>query len=123
MWVERVSQIAAIHDASDNVTLLAAPSKYVKDVLRWYEIQTGAVLESWESLRRNLVTMFDRRIPFYIAMQQVEVRKWFHSKETFDQYVIDKMAYKWRQIGDTIESMNDAPVKSVGRERDSLIGA
>ncbi|XP_025155246.1 uncharacterized protein LOC105182416 [Harpegnathos saltator] len=35
--------------------------------------------------------MFGRRLPFHLMMQQAEARKWLHSKESFDQYAIDKL--------------------------------
>lgn len=36
--------------------------------------------------------MFDRKVPFYKAMQRIEARKWLSAKESFDQYAIDKLA-------------------------------
>jgi len=50
-WVRRVDQVAAVHGASDGVTLLAS-SKLTKSAKTWYEVQTGAAVESWIGLRR-----------------------------------------------------------------------
>jgi len=36
--------------------------------------------------------MFDKRTPFYESMQKIEARKWYSHKETFDQYVLAKLA-------------------------------
>lgn len=35
--------------------------------------------------------MFDKRIPFSTAMQQIEMRKWNSTKESFNQYAIHKL--------------------------------
>lgn len=92
LWVQRVNQIARIHHVQDNLILLAASSKLVKDAQRWYDFQTGSTLESWEKFCEQLVKMFDKRVPFHITMQKIEARKWVHAKETFDQYAINKLA-------------------------------
>jgi len=36
--------------------------------------------------------MFDKRVSFFKSMQRIEARKWSPNKETFDQYVLAKMA-------------------------------
>jgi len=48
--------------------------------------------------------MFDRRVPFYKTMARIEARCWNSSKETFDDYVIDKM---------TLMQQLDLPVPDV----------
>ncbi|XP_067214743.1 uncharacterized protein [Linepithema humile] len=92
LWVQRVEKIAQVHGVSDDVILLAASSKLVNAARRWYDIQTGLVLESWDGLKREITKMFARKVPFYIAMQRVEARKWNCMKESFDEYAIDKLA-------------------------------
>lgn len=91
-----MDKIAQIHGASDGVTLLAASSNLAKNAKRWYEIQSGAVLETWANLRQEIIKIFDRKIPFYKAAQKVEARKWNWLKESFDQYAIDKMTLMYR---------------------------
>jgi len=91
-WVKRVDQVAGVHGASDGVTLLAASSKLTKSAKTWYEVQTGAAVESWIGLRAELLKIFERKVPFYKAIQQVEARKWMPSKESFDEYAIAKLA-------------------------------
>jgi len=81
-----------VHGATDGVTLLAATSKLTKSAKRWYDFQNGSVLESWSDLKVEMEKIFNRKIPFYKAMQKVESRKWNAQKETFDQYAIDKLA-------------------------------
>jgi len=95
-WIRRVDRVAQVHGASDGVTLLAATSKLTKSARRWYDIQTGTALESWRGLKVELEKVFDRKIPYYKAMQKVESRKWNSQKETFDQYAIDKLALMHR---------------------------
>jgi len=70
--------------ALDGVSLLADSSKLTKSTKRWYEIQTGAAMESWSSLKAEMEKIFDRKISFYKAMQKVEARKWNVMKEIFD---------------------------------------
>jgi len=36
--------------------------------------------------------IFERRVPFYKAMQRIEARKWQSNKESFDQYALTKLA-------------------------------
>lgn len=84
--------MAQVHDATDGTTLLAASSKLSKSARKWYDIQTGAVIETWFALRRELLVIFDRQVPFYRVMQKIEARKWLSQKETFDQYAIEKLA-------------------------------
>jgi len=91
-WIRRVEKVAEIHAANDGALLLAASSKLVGLARKWYDIQEGPVIESWVNLRRELVRMFDRKIPFYKAMARIEARNWNQHKETFDDYAIDKLA-------------------------------
>jgi len=91
-WVRRVDKVAQVHGAADGAVLLAASSKLVKSAKKWYDIQTGTVVESWLDLKTELVKLFERKLPFYRVMQRAEARKWSASKETFDQYAIDKLS-------------------------------
>ncbi|KMQ91613.1 hypothetical protein RF55_8496 [Lasius niger] len=92
VWTQKVDRVAQVHRAFGDVVLLAASSKLTKMAKQWYEMQSGHVLESWSELKRALTKMFDRRISFKAAMQRIEARKWNSSKESFDQYAIDKLA-------------------------------
>jgi len=96
MWIQRVDRVAQVRSAPDGVTLLVASSKLTKSAKRWYEIQTGATVEFWSSLKAKMEKIFDKKIPFYKTMQKVEARKWSPQKETFDQYVIGKLALMYR---------------------------
>jgi len=90
--MRRVNQVAGVHGASDGVTLLAASSKLTKSAKTWYEVQTGAAVESWIGLRAEMLKIFERKVPFYKAVQRAELRKWVPAKETFDEYAIAKLA-------------------------------
>lgn len=83
MWMQRVETVARIHGASDGVTHLAASGRLIDAAKRWYDVQMGAALESWHVLKRELICMFERKVPFYIAIREVEVRLWQTNKETF----------------------------------------
>lgn len=74
-WVSRIDRVAQIHGATDVIDLLAASSRLTKIAKKWYEIQIGVVLESWIGLRRELAKIFDRKVPFYKAIQKVEMWK------------------------------------------------
>lgn len=80
-----------MHRASEEVTLLAASSKFTKMAKQWYDMQSGHALESWSVLKQELVKMFDRRVSFTTAMQRIEAGRWNSAKESFDQYAIDKI--------------------------------
>lgn len=96
VWVNRMDKVALIHGATDATILLAASSRLMKSAKKWYEVQSGAAIESWIALRNALIKIFDRKIPFYKAMQKIEARRWNLGKESFDQYAIDKMALMHR---------------------------
>jgi len=90
--VRRVEKVAEIHGATDGVTLLVASSRLVRAAKRWYDIQSGPAMETWANLRSELTRIFDRKVPFYRAMQRVEARTWCPNKESFDDYAIEKLA-------------------------------
>lgn len=92
MWVQRVDNVTSLHKISDSMMHLAASSRLVDAAKKWYDLQSGVVLESWLALRRELVTMFEQRVPFYVAMREVETRVWLSHKEPFRQYALDKLA-------------------------------
>lgn len=73
--------MAQVHGATDGVTLLAASSRLVKSAKQWYEFQGNATLESWVNCRQELIKYFERKVPFYIAMQRIEARKWSLNKD------------------------------------------
>lgn len=101
-WIQQVEHVARTHRATDEVTMLAASSKLTRTARKWYDAQTGAVLETWGGFSKNLVRMFERRVPFLVTMQKVEARKWIPVKELFQEYAIDKMALLELSQQDTI---------------------
>lgn len=95
-WIRWTEKVSLIHGASDSVTLLAVSSKLAGPARRWFNIQTEVAVESWIGLQNELIKMFDTKVPFYKIMQKIEARKWLPAKETFDEYVIDKLAFMHR---------------------------
>jgi len=91
-WVRRVDQVTGVHGASDGVTLLAASSKLTKSAKTWYEVQTGAAVETWICLWTEMLKIFERKVPFYKSIQRAESRRWIPAKEIFDEYAIAKLA-------------------------------
>lgn len=92
VWIQRVDRVAQIHRVSEDITLLAASSKLIKEAKKWYNFQSGASLESWSELRAALRRTFEQKVPFYIQIQKVENRKWIYMKETFQHYAIEKLS-------------------------------
>ncbi|KMQ84611.1 hypothetical protein RF55_17460, partial [Lasius niger] len=95
-WVKQVDKVAQVHGATDGATLLAASSKLTRSARRWFDVQGDAAVESWVGLRAELLKIFDRKIPFFRAMQKIEARKWLPTKETFDDYAIEKLTLMHR---------------------------
>ncbi|KYN22381.1 hypothetical protein ALC57_05223 [Trachymyrmex cornetzi] len=91
LWVQRVEQVARIHDVQSDVTLLAASSRLTKLAKRWYDIGSGSMLESWSGFKEAILKRFTRKILYHVAMQKIEVRKWNSFKETFLEYAMDKL--------------------------------
>lgn len=81
--MQRVEKIVQVHEAPDDVVLLAISEK-LTNAARRYDMQSGLVLESWTGLKQEIIKMFNHRIPFYTAMQRIEARKWNCFKESFD---------------------------------------
>lgn len=92
LWVQRVEKVSRIHKALEDVSLLAASSRLVKTARRWYDLESGTMLESWTGFREAVMKRFVRKVPFYVAMRKIETRKWIHSKELFHEYALDKLA-------------------------------
>lgn len=92
LWIQWVDKIAQIHRTSDDIMLLAAPNGFVKAARKWFDFDTGSMLESWVGLKDTLIKRFERRIPLYVAMQKIKARKWLFHKETFQEYAMKKLA-------------------------------
>lgn len=95
-WVQRMKYVARIHGVSDGAILLAATSRLTGAARKWYDLQMGEVIETWTSVRREMLKIFDRQIPFHKAMCKIEARKWAQQKESFDQYALEKLALTQR---------------------------
>lgn len=106
VWTQRVDRVAQIHRAPDDVVLLAASSKLTKAARRWYDMESGTALESWNSLREEIVKIFDRKLPYYMSIQCIEAKKWNPAKESFDQYALDKLVLMQRLKLPTSDAIN-----------------
>ncbi|KAM0728349.1 Cap-specific mRNA (nucleoside-2'-O-)-methyltransferase 1 [Formica fusca] len=91
-WIKRVEIVAQAHKVTDDIILLVATSKLTKSAKKWFDMQSDPVLVSWAACRLALLKTFEQKIPFCIAMQKIEARKWMPYKESFRKYAIDKQA-------------------------------
>ncbi|KYN17781.1 hypothetical protein ALC57_09934 [Trachymyrmex cornetzi] len=91
LWIQRVEQVARIHEVHSDVTLLAASGKLVKLAKRWYNIGSGTMLESWPGFKKAILKRFSRKVLYHVALQKIEARKWHNFKESFMEYAMDKL--------------------------------
>ncbi|XP_011866710.1 PREDICTED: uncharacterized protein LOC105561385 [Vollenhovia emeryi] len=92
LWLQKVEQVSQIHGVSQKITFLAATAKLTKSARRWYELCNGSAIESWTGFKEAVSKRFKRRILFDVATQKVEARTWMYSKESFQEYALDKLA-------------------------------
>ncbi|XP_024894060.1 trichohyalin-like, partial [Temnothorax curvispinosus] len=72
IWIQTGERIAQIHAVSDDVLLLAASSKLVKNAKRWFDLNVTTLIESWQIFKEAIIRRFKRKILFHVAMQKVE---------------------------------------------------
>lgn len=70
-WIRRVDHIGQIHGAADGVLLLAASSRFKKEVKDWYDSLEGEMLESWQVLKNELALMFESNEFAYKELQRL----------------------------------------------------
>lgn len=91
-WIKKIETVAELHSLSSVVKLTAASSKLSKTVRRWFDLSIGPINESWDSFKEEIVDRFRRKVLFSEVIQKVDARKWIFSKESFQEYAIDKLA-------------------------------
>lgn len=91
-WTQRVDHVARVHAATDGAILLAATNRLIGSARRWFDLQTGDVIESWVNVRQELIKIFDKEISFHKALVKIEERKWKSTEKTFDRYALDKFS-------------------------------
>ncbi|XP_067204114.1 uncharacterized protein [Linepithema humile] len=91
LWVRRVELAASVHGISDNITLLACTSKLQKYARDWFDLETNLAGITWNTFKEAIVRRFKRRVPFHVAMQKVDARKWIYPKESFQEYANQKL--------------------------------
>lgn len=92
LWLEKLENVARIHNLSSAVLLSAATTKLDLSARRWFDLSPGETSESWDRFKIAILRRFKRKIPFSVLMQKVEARKWIFSKESFQDYAMDKLA-------------------------------
>lgn len=95
-WIEKIENVAEIHNLSQVVMLAAATSKLTKIARRWLDLCTGEVNRSWLSFKSAILDHFRREVLFYDVMQKIEARKWNTATESFRDYAMDKLALMHR---------------------------
>ncbi|KMQ84908.1 hypothetical protein RF55_16907 [Lasius niger] len=74
------------------VMLSAATSKLSKTARKWFDLSYGPINESWFSLKEEIIDCFRRKVLFNEVIQKVNARKWIFSKESFQEYAMNKLA-------------------------------
>lgn len=92
IWIEKIETVAELHGLSSVVMLSAATSKLSKTARKWFDFSTGPVNKSWISFREEIIDRFRRKVLFNEVIQKVNARKWNFSKESFQEYAMDKLA-------------------------------
>src|SRR5580765_8061172 len=92
IWIEKLESVARLHGFSQGVMLSAVFSRLVKTTRRWFDYSTGSVNNSWTVFRTAIINRFRKEILFGVVLQKVEARKWLYYKESFADYVMDKIA-------------------------------
>jgi len=90
LWIHKVERLARIYEASDEVTLLAATTKLVKLAKDWFDIKTGDI-NLWTTFKQALLSRFKSYVSALDRMHKAEELKWNSSKQTFQEYVSQKL--------------------------------
>lgn len=90
-WIRRVDHVGRIHGATDGMLLLAASSRFKKEVKEWYDTLEGESLETWEALKSELA-LFQSNEFAYKELQRIQAKMWQHAKEPFHDYAVSKLA-------------------------------
>lgn len=89
---KKIETVAELYGLSSVAMLTAATSKFSKTARRWFDLSTGSVNKSWTSFREEIIDRFRRKVLFNEVLQKVNARKWNFSKESFQEYAMDKLA-------------------------------
>ncbi|XP_024874466.1 myb-like protein P [Temnothorax curvispinosus] len=83
IWIQTGERIAQIHAVTEDVLLLAASGRLIKNAKRWFDLNVTTLIESWQIFKEAIIRRFKREILFHVAMQKVEARRWNYQKEQF----------------------------------------
>jgi len=95
-WIEKLENVAEIHNLSTIVMLAGATSKLTKIARRWLDLSTGDVNRSWFTFKAAVIDHFSREVLFHVDMQKIEARRWNSASESFRDYAMDKLALMQR---------------------------
>ncbi|XP_011878157.1 PREDICTED: uncharacterized protein LOC105567696, partial [Vollenhovia emeryi] len=92
LWIEKIEKIALIHGLPPGAMLSAASLKLTKAARRWFDLTTGSINESWSDFRSAVIRRFKRQILYTAVIRKADERRWIFSKESFQDYAMDKIA-------------------------------
>lgn len=72
--------------------LSATTTKLSKTAKKWFDLNTGSINKSWLFFRKEIIDRFKRKIRSNKVIQKINNRKWIFSKESFQEYAMDKLA-------------------------------
>ncbi|XP_011859423.1 PREDICTED: uncharacterized protein LOC105556919 [Vollenhovia emeryi] len=90
--VEKIESIAEAHILPPVARLSAATIKLTKAARRWFDLSPGSINKSWDDFKTAIIRRFKRRILFSAVMKKSDDRKWQFSKETFQDYAMEKIS-------------------------------
>ncbi|KYN05598.1 hypothetical protein ALC62_03469 [Cyphomyrmex costatus] len=91
-WIRKIEYVATIHGVNEGVKLLATSSKLSENARDWFDLDNGQInSSSWNIFKQAITRRFKRYIPFHIALQKVEERRWNTQKESFHEYALQKL--------------------------------
>lgn len=91
LWLQKVEDIAAIHGVSPEIALLAASAKLSDTARKWLDLSSSNIRRSWATFKQALSDRFRRTVMYHVQIQKVEARKWMFTKESFQDYAMDKL--------------------------------
>ncbi|XP_011858461.1 PREDICTED: uncharacterized protein K02A2.6-like [Vollenhovia emeryi] len=92
LWIEKIERTALIHGLPSGAMLSAASIKLTKAARRWFDSTTGPINDSWSVFKSAIIRRFEREIVYTAVTRKADERRWLFSKESFQDYAMDKIA-------------------------------
>jgi len=83
--------MATIHHFSEAVMLSAATTRLVKTARRWFDLSPAGITLSWQNFKTAIIERFQCDISYLEMMHKIEAKKWNYSKESFQDYAMEKL--------------------------------